>query len=162
MIREALQSDSKAIAEIYNYYILNTIVTFELDPVTPEEISRRMKNYKKIGPYLVYEEDNEVIGYSYVSKFRDRKAYDNSVESTIYLKNGYGGKGIGYKLYSELLSLVLPEYHVIIGGISLPNDASVKLHEKMGFKKVGHFREVGKKFGKWIDVGFWELIGNSY
>lgn len=161
MIREALQSDSVAITEIYNYYILNTIVTFELEPVSPEEISRRMESYKKIGPYLVYQEGNHVIGYAYVSKFRDRKAYDNSVESTIYIKNGYSKKGIGYKLYSELLSLILSKYHVIIGGISLPNEASVKLHEKLGFKKVGHFSEVGKKFGKWVDVGFWELIGNK-
>ncbi len=161
MIREALQSDAKAISEIYNYYILNTIVTFEIEPITSEEILRRMESYKKIGPYLVYEDEKEIIGYAYVSKFRDRKAYDNSVESTIYIKNGYSGKGLGYILYSELLSLLLPKYHVIIGGISLPNEASIKLHEKLGFRKVGHFAEVGMKFGKWIDVGFWELIGNK-
>ncbi len=161
MIREASHSDSIAIAGIYNYYILNTSVTFELEPVTHEEISRRMENYKLLGPYLVYEEDNEVVGYSYVSKFRDRQAYNNSCESTIYIKKGYGGKGIGYKLYSGLLSEVILRYHVVIGGISLPNAASVRLHEKIGFKKVGHFCEVGKKFGKWVDVGFWQLTAKK-
>ena len=161
MIREAHVSDAAAIAEIYNYYILNTIVTFELDPITSIDIAKRMVTYKKIGPYLVYEENNQVIGYAYASKFRDRKAYDSSVESTIYLKNGSGGKGIGFKLYSELLSLLLPKYHVIIGGISLPNEASVKLHEKCGFKKVGHFPEVGNKFGTWVDVGFWQRSGTG-
>ncbi|MDP1676345.1 MAG: N-acetyltransferase family protein [Bacteroidota bacterium] len=159
MIREAHVSDAAAIAEIYNYYILNTIITFELDPITSIDIAKRMVTYKRIGPYLVYEEHGQVIGYAYTSKFRDRKAYDSSVESTIYLRNGSEGKGIGYKLYSELLSLLLPKYHVIIGGISLPNEASVKLHEKCGFTKVGHFPEVGNKFGKWVDVGFWRRSG---
>jgi phosphinothricin acetyltransferase len=145
MIREATDSDTKMIADIYNYYILNTIVTFELDPVTPEEIARRMEIYRKIGPYLVYEEAEKILGYAYISRFRERKAYENSVESTIYLKNGLGGRGVGFKLYAELLSRVSQNYHAIIGGIALPNDASVKLHEKCG---------------KWIDVGFWQREGN--
>jgi L-amino acid N-acyltransferase YncA len=160
MIREATNSDAKMITDIYNYYILNSIITFELDPVTPEEIARRMEVYRKVGPYLVHEQAGEVIGYAYVSRFRERKAYEHSVESTIYLNYGCGGQGIGFMLYSELLTRVSQTYHVIIGGIALPNDASVKLHEKCGFKKVGHFSEVGKKFGKWIDVGFWQKRGN--
>ncbi len=161
MIREAIYSDAALIAEIYNYYILNTIITFELDPITPEEIINRMEKYKEVGPYLVYEENGEIIGYAYVSKFRERKAYENSVESTIYLKNGFGGRGLGLRLYSELLSQVSSQRHAIIGGIALPNEASIKLHEKCGFRKVGHFSEVGKKFGKWIDVGFWQKDGNT-
>jgi len=156
MIREAKFSDARMIAEIYNYYILNTIITFELAPITPQEIVTRMEKYKDVGPYLVYEENGEVIGYAYVSKFRERKAYEHSVESTIYLKNGFGGKGLGSKLYSELLSRVSSKRHAIIGGIALPNEESIKLHEKCGFRKVGHFSEVGRKFGKWIDVGFWQ------
>jgi L-amino acid N-acyltransferase YncA len=160
MNREAICSDAKMIAEIYNYYILNTIITFELDPITPQEILNRMEKYKEVGPYLVYEADGDAIGYAYVSKFRERKAYENSVESTIYLKNGFGGKGTGFKLYSELLSQVSAKYHAIISGIALPNAASIRLHEKCGFKKVGHFSEVGNKFGKWIDVGFWQKSGN--
>ena len=106
MIREAQYSDAKTISEIYNYYIVNTIITFETEPITPDEIVHRIEKYKQVGDYLVFEEDGVVIGYAYVSMFRDRKAYENSVESTIYLKDGYGGKGIGFELYSELLARV--------------------------------------------------------
>ncbi|HET9914892.1 MAG TPA: GNAT family N-acetyltransferase [Anaerolineales bacterium] len=159
MIREAAFSDAVAIANIYNYYILNTVITFEIDPINPQEIIKRMEKYKEAGPYLVAEEDGEVIGYAYVSKFRERPAYEHSVETSIYLKNGCDGKGLGTKLYSELLTQVALKSHTIIGGIALPNEASVKLHEKCGFKKVAHFSEVGLKFGKWIDVGFWQREG---
>ena len=156
MIRTVTPSDAPAIAEIYNYYILNTIITFETETVTPEEIAARIEKYLKIGPYLVYEENREVVGYAFLSNFRERKAYENTVESTIYLKDGLGGKGIGFQLYSELLSQATLKYHTVIAGISLPNEASVRLHEKCGFRKVGHFSEVGRKFDKWIDVGFWQ------
>ena len=156
MIRDALDSDAKSISEIYNYYIANTYITFEMEPVTPEEIKSRIEKYRQLGPYFVYEENNDVIGYAYVSRFRERKAYENTVESTIYLKHESGGKGIGFQLYSELLARVSENYHVIIAGIALPNDVSIRLHEKCGFKKVGHFSEVGRKFDKWIDVGFWQ------
>jgi phosphinothricin acetyltransferase len=159
MIREATSSDARAIADIYNYYILNTVITFELDPVTPEEIIKRMEKYKEVGPYLVLEEDRGVIGYAYVSKFRERPAYEHSVETSIYLKNGCSGQGLGTKLYGKLLSQVSLQRHILIGGIALPNEASIKLHEKCGFKKVAHFSEVGRKFGKWIDVGFWQREG---
>jgi len=120
-----------------------------------------VENYKQLGPYLVYEEKGDVIGYAYVSRFRDRKAYEHSVEATIYLKNGCGGKGVGFRLYSELLSRISTKYHVIVAGIALPNEASVRLHEKCGFEKVGHFSEVGRKFGEWIDVGFWQKSGSA-
>lgn len=161
MIRAATFSDASAITAIYNYYILNTTITFELYPITRGETIKRMEKHKEVGPYLVYEEDGEVIGYAYVSRFRERQAYENTVEASIYLKNGCGGKGLGTQLYSELLSQVSLQCHVIIGGIALPNEASVRLHEKCGFKKVAHFSEVGKKFGKWIDVGFWQKNGNA-
>ena len=159
MIREATFSDAGAITAIYNYYILNTTITFELYPITRGETIKRMEKYKEVGPYLVYEEDGEVIGYAYVSKFRERQAYEHSVESSIYLKNGCSGKGLGTKLYSELLSQVSLQCHAIIGGIALPNEASVRLHEKCGFRIVAHFSEVGWKFEKWIDVGFWQRAG---
>jgi len=159
MIRIVNPYDAPAIAEIYKYYILNTIITFETEVVTPEEIARRIEKYLKIGPYLVYEENSEVVGYAYLSNFRERKAYENTVESTIYLRNGQGGRGVGFQLYSELLAQAALKYHTVIAGISLPNEASVRLHEKCGFKKVGHFAEVGRKFDEWIDVGFWQKNG---
>jgi len=161
MIREATFSDASAITAIYNYYILNTTITFELYPITRGETIKRMEKLKEVGPYLVYEEGGEIIGYAYVSRFRERQAYEHSVESSIYLKNGCGGKGLGTKLYSELLSQVSLQCHVIIGGIALPNEASVRLHEKCGFRKVAHFSEVGWKFGRWIDVGFWQKNGDA-
>ena len=159
MIRIVTPPDALAIAEIYNFYILNTIITFEMEVVTPEEIDARIEKYLKIGPYLVYEENDEVLGYAYLSNFRERKAYENTVESTIYLKNGLGGKGLGFQLYSELFSQAASKYHTFVAGISLPNEGSIRLHEKCGFKKVGHFAEVGRKFDQWIDVGFWQKNG---
>ncbi len=159
MIRIVTHADISAIAEIYNYYIINTVITFEMEPVTSDEIATRIEKYLEIGPYLVYENNKEVVGYAYVAKFRERKAYENTVESTIYLKNGLGGKGIGFELYSELLSQVVSKYHTITAGIALPNEASIRLHERCSFKKVGHFAEVGRKFGRWIDVGFWQKSG---
>jgi L-amino acid N-acyltransferase YncA len=156
MIRFVTPSDATVIAEIYNYYIANTIITFETEPVAPEEIAARIEKHSQVGPYLVYEDKGEVVGYAYVSRFRERKAYEQTVESTIYIKNGSGGKGIGFNLYSELLFQAALKYHTITAGISLPNEASVRLHEKCGFRKVAHFSEVGRKFGRWIDVGFWQ------
>lgn len=161
MIREAAFSDASAIADIYNYYILNTVITFEVDPLTPQDIAARMEKYKQVGPYLVCEEAGEVLGYAYVSRFRERPAYEQSVESSIYLKSRCGGKGLGTRLYGELLAQVALQRHTIIGGIALPNEASIRLHEKCGFKKVAHFSEVGRKFGKWIDVGFWQKNGHA-
>jgi len=146
MIRAVTQSDTSAIAEIYNYYILNTFITFEMEPITSDEIGLRIEKYSEVGPYLAYEENGIVIGYAYISKFRERKACENAVESSIYLKNGFAGKGIGFQLYSELLSWASEKYHTIVAGISLPNEASVRLHEKCGFRKIGHFSEVGRKF----------------
>jgi phosphinothricin acetyltransferase len=159
MIRAVTQSDASAIAEIYNYYILNTHITFEMETITPDEAAARIVKYSEVGPYLVYEEDQSVVGYAYLSRFRERKAYENTVESTIYLKNGFAGKGVGFELYSGLLARALERYHTVVAGISLPNEASVRLHEKCGFRKIRHFSEVGRKFDQWIDVGFWQLRG---
>ncbi len=158
MIREAEIVDAEHISDIYNYYIRNTIITFETEPVSTEEIASRIENFKKTGPFLVCEIDNEIIGYAYISKFADRKAYENTVQSTIYLKNGFGGRGIGSELYSELLNSIAERYHSVIAIIALPNTASIRLHEKCGFKFTGRLYEAGRKFDKWIDVGYWQKI----
>jgi len=107
----------------------------------------------------VYSEGNKTLGYAYASKWKSRCAYKYSVETTVYLRPEVKGQGIGSKLYKELLTqLKEKNIHAAIGGIALPNDASIALHEKLGFKKIGQFKEVGYKFDKWIDVGYWELI----
>jgi phosphinothricin acetyltransferase len=100
MIREVVRSDAGAIADIYNHYVRNTDITFEIEPVSSGEMAARIEKNGKIGPFLVYEEGGEIVGYAYVAKFRERKAYEHTVESTVYVRNGCGGKEIGTKLYT--------------------------------------------------------------
>jgi L-amino acid N-acyltransferase YncA len=159
-IRDATFQDAAIIADIYNPYILNTVITFEETPVTQEEILARIEGVKALGyPYLVMEQDNEVVGYAYANLWRTRAAYRHTVETSIYLDQNSAGKGLGTTLYQALLDrLKIMDIHVILGGITLPNPVSVRLHEKLGFKKVAHFTQVGYKFGRWLDVGFWELV----
>lgn len=158
-IRNCTSLDADAIARIYNPYILNTVITFEDTPVTTEEIKNRIENILKSGfPYLVMEKADRVIGYAYTSTWRTRAAYQNTVETSVYLEEGLTGKGLGTILYKTLIErLIALNIHVVLGGITLPNPVSVGLHEKLGFKKVAHFTEVGYKFGRWLDVGFWQL-----
>ncbi len=159
MIRTATLADAEAIAAIYNPFIIDTVVTFEEVPVTGAEIASRITKVLEAGyPYLVDEVDGKVMGYAYGSQFRTRAAYRFSVEGTVYLAPEARGKGLGATLYSALLDeLKARGFHTVIGGITLPNPASVALHERLGFVKAAHFHEVGFKFGQWLDVGFWEL-----
>jgi phosphinothricin acetyltransferase len=159
MIRPATPADASAICSIYNHYIENTVITFEEDPLTEDEMAERIRTYSEKYTYIVYEEDGEVIGYAYGSSWRTRRAYRFSTETTVYLKDGADGKRIGTLLYSELIERLKGKgFHALIGCITLPNEKSVKLHEKMGFKKVAHFHEAGWKFDQWLDVGFWEKL----
>ena len=158
-IRSVKLTDAEKIAEIYNYYILNTHHTFEIEPLSAEEMKRRVGEVSGEYPYLVAETDGEIQGYIYAAQFRLREAYKHSVEVSIYVRNQAKQKGIGSELYKRLLEeLKETDIHTIIAGISQPNEASVKFHEKLGFEKVGHFREVGYKLGRWVDVGFWEML----
>ena len=146
-------------AGIYNYYIANTTVTFEEEPVSIQEMKERIAAVQEKYPWLVYEQDGEVIGYAYASAWKSRCAYRYSVESSVYLKNGLSRKGIGSALYGELLSRLKDMgLHGVIGGMALPNDECLALHKKFGFEPVAHFKEVGFKFNKWIDVAYWEKI----
>ena len=159
MIREATINDARAICDIYNYYVLNTIITFEEIPVLPPEMEQRIVSITEKYPWLVYIEKNEVVAYAYASQWKVRSAYNRTVETGIYVKNDLSGKGIGSELYSALLSVLKEkQFHAVLGGIALPNDHSIALHEKLGFQKVGQLNEVGFKLGKWIDVGYWEKM----
>lgn len=150
--------DAAAISEIYNYYVTDTVVTFEIDPIDAETMRKRIEEISTRFPYLVYEQDGRVLGYCYASTWRSRAAFDHTVETTVYLHKDWSGKGLGHQLYQELVGqLRTANFHVAVAGITLPNTQSVALHEKFGFRKVAHFTEVGNKFGKWLDVGFWEL-----
>ena len=159
-IRDATSDDAGQICTIYNHYINNTVISFEETPVTIEEMQKRISSVQSGNlPWLVYVENNAVIGYAYASKWQQRSAYRYSVECSVYLKHDVVGNGIGSSLYSELFRrLRTLKYHAVIGGIALPNAASVALHEKFGFEKAAHYKETGYKFGQWIDVGYWELL----
>jgi phosphinothricin acetyltransferase len=159
MIRKISTADIPAICKIYNYYINFSIATFEEVEVGVVEMQKRVEQITTNYPWIVYEEEGAVIGYAYATLWKTRTAYRYSAEATIYLDYQHSGKGIGSKLYEHLLSELLNnKVHSLIGGISLPNEASIALHEKYGFRKCAHFAEVGRKFDQWIDVGYWEKI----
>ena len=159
MVRPAQAADAAAIAAIYNFYVANTVVTFEEDPVSADEMRRRMDDvFASSLPWLAAEIDGRVVGYAYATKWKARSAYRYSVETTVYIENGLAKQGVGTELYVELFRLLKERgMHAVIGGIALPNDASVALHEKFGMRQVAHFPQVGFKFGQWVDVGYWQL-----
>jgi phosphinothricin acetyltransferase len=158
-IRSANLTDAAQIAEIYNYYIKNTHHTFETESLTVEEMQSRIGEISEKYPYLVFEEDGEIFGYAYAAQFKLRQAYAYSAEVSIYVKNEAKQRKIGTQLYVKLFDeLRETDVHAIFAGIALPNDASVVFHERLGFEKVAHLKEVGYKLGRWIDVGYWELL----
>lgn len=160
MIRPATVADAAAIAQIYNYYITDTTITFEEEPISSDEIAHRMGKVATLGlPWLVAEEGGRITGYAYASRWKERSAYRFICESTVYLDRQAVGHGLGTRLYQALLALLRQQgLHGVMGVIALPNEASVALHEKLGFRQAAHFREVGFKFGHWIDVGYWQAM----
>jgi L-amino acid N-acyltransferase YncA len=158
MIRPAREGDAEAIARIYNHYVLNTVITFEEEAVSTADMAGRIADVGALGlPWLVAQREGQVVGYAYATRWRRRPAYRYSVESTVYLAHDAIGQGLGTRLYEALLSRLEEQgLHVVIGGIALPNRESVALHEKLGMRQVAHFREVGFKLGRWIDVGYWQ------
>jgi phosphinothricin acetyltransferase len=158
MIRKYRIGDEIEICKIYNYYVKNTHHTFETELKTTNEMAQKIRAINSSYPFLVYEENGKILAYAYASQWKERQAYKQTIESSIYLKQGEEGKGIGTGLYTELIAkLKEMNLHCVLGGISLPNNASIALHEKLGFKKSGVLKEVGFKLGKWIDVGYWTL-----
>jgi len=157
-VREVRAADAPRIAAIYNHYVRETIVTFEEDAVADAEMARRIAETTATYPWLVWEDGGDVFAYAYASSWKRRSAYRFAAESTIYAAPEATGRGIGSQLYPALLARMRAQgLHCAIGGISLPNPASVALHEKLGFLPIGRFREVGFKLGRWVDVGYWEL-----
>jgi L-amino acid N-acyltransferase YncA len=158
MIRRCTDADIPRVTAIYNHYVRETVVTFEETPLPVAEMARRVAEVQQRFPWLVIESGGVVAGYAYASLWKARSAYRFAAESTVYLAPDAVGRGLGRKLYSSLLE-ALPQcnVHRVLGCIALPNDASVLLHERLGFKKIGIFDEVGWKFDRWVDVGYWEL-----
>jgi phosphinothricin acetyltransferase len=157
-IRSVQAGDEAQITSIYNHFIDNTIITFEEKHVELEEMKARIERLTRDYPYFVYVLDGRILGYAYAGPWKERSAYRFTVECSIYLAPQVHGKGIGKVLYSKLISgLKSQGYKCLIGGISLPNPASVGLHESLGFKHLGTFSKVGFKFDHWIDVAYYEL-----
>ena len=162
LIRTATPMDAPEICSIYNYYVEHTSISFEERAVNSEEMAERIKNVTASFPWLVCSDAERMVGFAFAHLWKPRSAYGKTVESTVYIRREAFRKGFGSRLYGELLPRLKKEgCHAAIACIALPNAASVALHEKFGFRKVSHFREVGSKFGKWVDVGDWELLFDS-
>jgi len=155
-IRTATSEDAAAVGRIYAPYVRDTAVSFEVTPPDPDEMGRRISATLGLHPYLVLEEDGEVQGYAYAGPFAARAAYRWSVEVTVYVAEARRGCGVGGALYVELLALLTRQgFHAAFAGITLPNAASVGLHERFGFVHAATFSRVGYKLGAWRDVGWW-------
>ena len=159
-VRAISDTDAEPVTRIYNHYITNTIVTFETEPVDSADMLKRIRETRDTGlPWIVAETGAGIAGFAYASRWKGRCAYRFSVESTIYLDAEQTGRGLGKRLYAQLIDEIRAiSMHSVIGGISLPNEASVRLHETLGFKQIGQFEQVGRKFDRWIDVGYWQLL----
>lgn len=159
IIRKASSDDAAAIAAIYNHYVKTSCISFEQDEVSVATMTERMTEVNQQLVWYVASLNNVVVGYAYATPWRSRSAYRFSVETSVYINHQYTGQELGQQLYQVLLDdLRQRQIHTVIGGIAQPNPASVALHEKMEFEKVAHFKEVGFKFNRWIDVAYWQLL----
>lgn len=158
-VRNVRSEDSADIIGIYNHYVESTNISFEETPVSPQEMERRIGAVTQSYPWLVYEEAGKILGYAYINRWKERSAYRFTAETTIYVDKSRAGQGIGTTLLGALLERVRGlGLHALIAVIAQPNEKSVALHEKFGFRKTADFAEVGFKRGLWIDVGYWELL----
>lgn len=164
-IRAATPEDANAIAAIYAPHVLTGTVSFEIDPPDARAMRTRMAASDGLYPWIVATNGDEtggVIGYAYATKFRDRPAYRYVCETSIYLTDASSGSGVGRLLYKSLVNTLRAQGFVhAFGAIALPNDRSIKLHEAVGFRRAGVYREAGFKHGQWIDVGFWQCELND-
>ena len=157
-IRTAQERDAAMIAAVYAPYVRDTVISFETEPPTAEEMSRRLAAIGARYPWLVAEQDGRVLGYAYAGEHRSRAAYRWDVDVAVYLAAEAHRRGIGRRLYGALFEVLRRLGHVnAYAGIALPNAASVSLHQALGFLPVGIYRQVGYKHGAWHDVGWWGL-----
>ncbi|MBI3555646.1 MAG: N-acetyltransferase [Deltaproteobacteria bacterium] len=162
-IRLATEADAQALLFIYEPYIRDTVITFEIDSPGVDEFRRRIRDTMKCLPWLVFEDEGKIVGYAYAGRHHERAAYQWSANVSVYLASTHHRKGIGKKLYTELFRILRAQgYYTLYGGITLPNAASVAIHESFGFKPTAMYANVGYKFGKWHDVGWWYLPLRPY
>ncbi|WUH19081.1 GNAT family N-acetyltransferase [Streptomyces sp. NBC_00448] len=156
------EADLAALTDIYNHYVRETAVTFDVTPLTPGERRPWLLSHPEDGPHRLMVaripgSDGRVLGYATSSAFRPKAAYATSVETSVYLASDVGGRGIGTLLYERLFeALAAEDVHRAYAGVTLPNDASVRIHERFGFRQVGLYEEVGRKFGEYHDVAWFE------
>ncbi|MFI5554274.1 GNAT family N-acetyltransferase [Streptomyces sp. NPDC051738] len=164
-VRPGVESDLEALTDLYNHYVRETPITFDTAVFTPEERRPWLLSHPEDGPHrlMVAEErhstgnSQRILGYATSSAFRPKPAYETSVEVTVYLAPDAGGRGVGTLLYKALFEALAEEdLHRAYAGIAQPNEASVRLHERFGFRHVGTYREVGRKFGRYWDVAWYE------
>lgn len=159
IIRLAAASDAEQILNIYAPYVKNTVISFETEVPTREDMESRIGHSLEKHVWIVLEENNEILGYAYSSKHSERSAYRWSVDISVYIKEGFHRRGIGKVLYTSLLEIIKCQgYCNVYAGICLPNEKSVGIHEYFGFRKIAHYSRVGYKLGSWHDVGWWELF----
>ena len=157
MIRLATAADAEAMAEIYRPNVAETAISFEFEPPGAAEIERRRAAALAFAPWLVFE-DGGVLGYAYASRHRERAAYQWCVDVSVYVGERHRRRGIGRALYQSLFALLqLQGFYAAHAGVTLPNEASVRLHESLGFRRIGVYPAVGYKRGAWWDVGWWQL-----
>jgi phosphinothricin acetyltransferase len=163
MIRLAQPKDAEGILAIYAPYITNTSFTFEAETPSVKDLSARITSYLIQWPWLVYELNGKVAGYAYGSKYRERTGYQWCVECSVYIHDDFQRKGIAKVLYTALFEILKKQgYRNVYAVINLPNEKSVMLHERCGFKWFANYENVGYKLGKWKTVGWWQLIINEY
>ena len=163
MIRIATSADSKSILDIYAPYIRDTSLTFETEVPTYDDFAVRIQTYLDNWPWLVCELDGKIAGYAYASRYRERTAYQWSVECSVYIHDDYLRSGIASELYTALFAFLKYQgYNNVYAVINLPNDRSVAFHEKLGFTYFATYENVGYKLGKWKNVGWWQKKINEY
>jgi phosphinothricin acetyltransferase len=155
LLRPAAQTDLPALRDIYNHYVIHTPNNFDVEPRTLAQRQEWFDQFAPSGKYrcFVAEEGGQAIAFACSSRFKEKKAYETTIETSVYCAEGCGGKGIGKKLYAALFEALKGEdIHRAYAGITLPNEASVRLHLSAGFRLVGTYPQIGRKFGKYWDV----------
>jgi phosphinothricin acetyltransferase len=158
-IRTATEADLPAISDIYNYYVLHSTCTFQIEIETAAERLAWFKAHDNKHPVVVVAEQGVVLGWGSLSKFRDRAAYDHTVEASVYIRHDRLGEGLGRVVLTDLIERAKRSgHHTLIGGATADQTASIALQESLGFRTVGKFHEVGLKFGRLLDVVFTQLM----
>jgi phosphinothricin acetyltransferase len=160
VLRQATEADAAAVAAIYNHYVEHSVATFEEVPVAPSDMASRIMAVRERGlPWLVAVPHDDVVGYAYAGPWKARSGYRRTVETSVYVHPEERRRGLGTALCRDLLErLRALGVHAVIAGIALPNDDSVRLHERLGLRRIALFSEVGFKHGRWVDVAYWQTL----